>query len=256
MRAITYTVIINVRYVLVSVRITSGVLSTESDSQGRGSRRRRGSLTRDEIATVTLSLIDADGVDALTMRGIAEALGASPMSLYVHVRNKQEVIQAAVDLVLASIAPADINADPIDGVLDFFERLREEMVKHPGVADTILSMPLQGSATFAVVDAVLHLLDRAGLSDDDALAATVALFSYTLGFTQLSLRPSNVSPELAAEHADQLRRVDPHRFPSLHRASGSLLDGLSRQQFAKGLRGIIAGLIVDGVRLANGTVDT
>ncbi|NBM18348.1 TetR/AcrR family transcriptional regulator [Streptomyces sp. GC420] len=65
----------------------------------RGTRKRDVPLTKDGICAKALELIDADGVEALTMRKLAAALDANPMSLYHHVPNKDAVLRGVTERV-------------------------------------------------------------------------------------------------------------------------------------------------------------
>ncbi|MGW1504383.1 TetR/AcrR family transcriptional regulator [Streptomyces mirabilis] len=65
----------------------------------RGTRKRDVPLTKDGIYAMALQLIEADGVEALSMRKLATALDANPMSLYHHVPNKDAVLRGLAELV-------------------------------------------------------------------------------------------------------------------------------------------------------------
>jgi AcrR family transcriptional regulator len=213
-------------------------------SGGEGRRRRaRGSLTRNEIAETALELLDRQGLEAVTMRQIAEALGVAVMSLYVHTRNKQELIQAAVDLVLAELPLADLEAEPRMAVAGFFETFHRKMLEHPSVAHTIASGPLLGPATFASMNSVFAVLEQAGLDDGESTSAMVAIMSYTLGFTLFSIARDHADPDLAEERQIRLRGLDPAQYSALHKVSSKLLEGTSDAQFTAGLTVLVEGFV-------------
>src|ERR1700738_680945 len=62
--------------------------------------RRRGEVTADDVVAAAIDILDRKGVDALTIRGVAEACGLSPMGLYRYVRDKDDLLDRAVDAVL------------------------------------------------------------------------------------------------------------------------------------------------------------
>src|SRR6185369_11468907 len=73
-----------------------------------GTQRRdpvRATLSRDRILSAAVALADRDGIAALSMRNLARDLGVDPMSLYNHVRDKDALLEGAVDLVIADIEP-------------------------------------------------------------------------------------------------------------------------------------------------------
>ncbi|HRE25778.1 MAG TPA: TetR family transcriptional regulator, partial [Anaerolineales bacterium] len=64
-------------------------------------------LTRDVILTAALRIVDEEGLEALSMRRVATAVGVEAMSLYNHVNDKQDLLNGLADLVLAGITPPD-----------------------------------------------------------------------------------------------------------------------------------------------------
>ena len=64
---------------------------------------RRAPLTRERVLLAAVRLADADGIGALTMRSLADALGVKPMAIYHHVANKDGILDGIVDVVFAEI---------------------------------------------------------------------------------------------------------------------------------------------------------
>jgi AcrR family transcriptional regulator len=96
------------------------------------SRVSRGSLSRDEILRVTLELIEADPEAPITMERVATALGTRPMSLYTHVRNRDDLLDGAVDRSLRAWTvdvPADAGWDVV--VRTWCRSLREHARRYP-----------------------------------------------------------------------------------------------------------------------------
>jgi AcrR family transcriptional regulator len=98
----------------------------------RGTRKRDVPLTQEGIYAVALELIDADGVDALTMRKIATALDANPMSLYHHVPNKDAVLRGVARMVGAQFRTATHEGLPWrDRIRQLAEDFRALAHRHP-----------------------------------------------------------------------------------------------------------------------------
>lgn len=98
----------------------------------RGTRKREVPLTEDGIYDVALRLIEADGVEALTMRKLATALNANPMSLYHHVPNKEAVLRGAAARVGSRFRAQGPEGLPWQGRLrHMFLDFRELALEHP-----------------------------------------------------------------------------------------------------------------------------
>jgi len=141
----------------------------------------RATLSAEGILRAALLIADRDGLGGLTIRKIATDLGASPMGVYRHFRNKAEIVDGLVDLVVGDYDVMNHReADWRSWVRETFLRMRSALLEHPGI------MPLLGSAAFAgtnamcVMNRVLEVLIEAGLRDD-AVRIFHSLMSYTIG---------------------------------------------------------------------------
>src|SRR6266571_2534277 len=105
--------------------------------------RRRGGVTVDDVVAAATGIVDREGVDALTIRRVAEACGLSPMGLYRHVRDKDAVVGPGLQDLHAS-GPWDQQ------VADLFRHLRQLLLDHPGVAAlcVLRPTPVAGVARF------------------------------------------------------------------------------------------------------------
>jgi len=82
-----------------------------------GSRVRRSGLTRQDVLVAALRMIDADGVEALSMRRLGRALDRDPMRLYRFAASKDELLDAVVELVLSELEVSSPMADDWEDVL-------------------------------------------------------------------------------------------------------------------------------------------
>jgi AcrR family transcriptional regulator len=147
-------------------------------------RAAREPLSRDRVLRAAVELADAEGIDVLTMRRLAQALGVEAMSLYHHVSNKDDILVGMVELVVAEF---DL---PVAGTADWKEELRrsstsahEVLRRHPWAPNLILSGPGTGTARFRSMDAILGCLREAGFSAELTDHAYHALDSHVMGFT-------------------------------------------------------------------------
>lgn len=170
-------------------------------------------VTRQRMLEAAVAMADRAGLQALSMRKLAQELGVEAMSLYHHVAGKSELLDGMVDLVFGEI---DI---PV-GATNWKEAMRERAVSaravllaHPWALGLLESRTAPGPATLHHHDAVLGVLRTAGFSVDLAAHAYSLLDSYIYGFTlqEISM-PFDTTADTgeAADLADAIME----RFPA------------------------------------------
>src|SRR5918992_298869 len=88
-------------------------------------------LSRDRILYAAVRLADSDGIDALSMRKLAQQLGVDPMSLYNHVRDKEDLLDGIVDVVVGEIELVALGADWRSSLRETILAARRTMLRHP-----------------------------------------------------------------------------------------------------------------------------
>ena len=148
----------------------------------------RTALSRDRIIGVAVEYADANGVEQLTMRSVAEALGCAPMSLYNHVANKSDLLAAMVDVVAAEIdlAPETADGDWRDAMRAISEAAHHVLRRHPWVV-TEWTVQMPGPARIDFMEAILRILTEAGLSEELVYHGYHAVTMHIVGFTQQEL---------------------------------------------------------------------
>ncbi|MEU8923505.1 TetR/AcrR family transcriptional regulator C-terminal domain-containing protein [Kitasatospora sp. NPDC048545] len=164
---------------------------------------RRKPLNRDRVLRAAVARADQSGIEALSMRGLAQELGVVPMALYKHVANKEQLFDGMVELVVGEIdAPAD-GPDWRGAVRERVLSARRALLRHPWALRAIESRGTPTPAVLDYLDSVIGTFRRGGLSVDLTHHAMHALGSRVWGVTQ-ELFPA--SP--AADAADPAGRVD------------------------------------------------
>ena len=152
------------------------------------SAERRIPLTRQRVLQSAMDLADEAGIDSLTMRRLGEELGVGPMALYRHVRNKDDLIDAMVDIVFVEIgSPADGDWKAV--MRDRAIAVRDALIRHRWAIGLMESRAHPGPANLAHHDAVIGCLRAADFDIAMAAHAYSVLDSYIYGFaaTQLAL---------------------------------------------------------------------
>lgn len=138
-------------------------------------------LTRERVLEAALALADAEGLDALSMRRLGQALGVEAMSLYRHVADKEDLLDGLHGAVLAGLPPLPSRGGWRARAEAAARGLREALRRHPRLALLFASRPAVAPASLALFDAVLGVLEEAGLSRGDALRGVHALLAYVVG---------------------------------------------------------------------------
>jgi len=210
-------------------------------------RRRapRNSLSREGILARAVAVLDERGPAALTMRGLAESLGARPMALYTYFASKDELLDAVRDHVLADLAP-----EPGEG--DWAERLRgvgldlyRLLVSHPALIHLFATRPLAGHEAADATEAHLRVLREAGFDRATAARAHLALLHHALGAAtwEVQLNAGREPEPTRGRRRLALESMPAERYPTLRDLAGELVtDTVGEQQFAFGLDAILTGL--------------
>lgn len=161
-------------------------------------------LSRERVLSGALAVADAQGVDSLTIRLLAEHLGVKPMALYHHVANKSEIIDGIVDLVFSEIELPSIGGEWRSEMKRRARSARHVLRRHPWSVALLQSRTHPGPATLSHHNAVIGTLRAAGFSVVMTAHAYALLDSYVYGFalSEASL-PIN-GPETVAEVAESM----------------------------------------------------
>jgi TetR/AcrR family tetracycline transcriptional repressor len=209
---------------------------------------RRSQLTRQRVVAEALAVIAEDGIQALTMRGLAARLGVVPGALYHHVRNKEQLQDLVLDGVLAEV---DVHLDPSlawpQQLKALAHRLRQVLEAHPGVAGILKTRDPLGPHSLALAEAFLSPLQAAGFADRQAGLAFFLLVDYTIGFALSSPRTSiNEQRVRDAAIRTQLhqffRSLPPDRFPALVALGEHVWLDNRDERFTAGLDVLVDGL--------------
>ncbi|MBY3052465.1 TetR/AcrR family transcriptional regulator [Rhizobium laguerreae] len=227
--------------------------ANRSGAESKGSGRRRASspqsgqeprseppLSLERIVATAVELLDAEGVDGLKMRRLADRLGAGAMSLYWHVGNKEEVFDLALDSVLEYRGPPDIDEsrDWRGDIVHMLEDWRASMLRHPWSA-SLLPRRALGPNILIRLELLSKILSGAGVTDADLNVAIWSLWNYVIGAT-ITRANFELSDEDRAAAQQRLTGLS-QRYPTIER-SRLLLDNDWDGAFRKGLDFLLDGL--------------
>src|SRR5262245_47849142 len=181
----------------------------------RTARSDRGRLSRERILRAALEYADANGVESLKMRQLAQTLGFEAMALYRHVAGKDEILDGIMDLVLAETEPAAPSADWADSIRRSAISLHQALDRHPW-ATTLLTSPAGiRPARLEYMDSLLARLEDAGFSDDACYHAYHVLDAYIVGFSLWLAGHSLTAEEEAVVREKVAQEFSIEDFPRL-----------------------------------------
>jgi AcrR family transcriptional regulator len=216
--------------------------------------RPRPRLTREQIIVSALAIADAEGVEALSMRRLADELGAGTMSLYRHVRNKSELFALMKDAIVADLLVSDeaIPSEWRPAVMELAERLRAVLDKRPWAVASLPSAYV-GPSGMRAFEQALAALANAPLGPEEKLEFVAIVHQYVLGFILYSKGAEAAGEEWVDDVAHFMStQLATGAFPHIQQLVGEAgaSDFLRRPQvrnprpgsFERGLR-----LLLDGV---------
>jgi AcrR family transcriptional regulator len=171
-------------------------MSTEIDV----STQPRSPLTRERVLSTAVALADEGGILSLSMRKLAQALDVVPMALYRHVANKDELLDALVDVVIGEIDPPLEGADWKTTIRKRILSARRVLLRHPWASRVMESRKTPTPVVLEYMDSMIGMFRTGGFSLDLTHHAMHAMGSRMFGFTQeLFNDTTDVDPAADAE---------------------------------------------------------
>lgn len=204
--------------------------------------RTRTALGREEIARAALEMLDEEGVQALTMRRLADRLGAGTMTLYGYFRSKQELLDAAVGAAVEDFHwSPDTGGSLRDRLRAHQKAVREMLLVHPALPQLRAHQPMVQPAAFRLSEPAMRMLLDAGFPPEEAARTFRVLFVYVLG--SMLFGPDELTAEQRRGIKAALLLLPDDEFPAIARMPDELAASMGGEvQFDYGL-----DLILDGI---------
>jgi TetR/AcrR family tetracycline transcriptional repressor len=165
-------------------------------------RAQWGTITRDQVIAAATLAIRAGGYEQLTIRSLAADLGSAPMSLYRHVKDKDDLLDGVVEQLLSdprSWRPLADERDWRHWVIEAAELLHRFLTDQPVALHVYLRHPVTFPAALTRMDTMLAVFRGSGLDDQQARRAYAAVHTYTVGFAALEASRANWTPPPGAD---------------------------------------------------------
>lgn len=214
--------------------------------QDTDSRKR---LSRDVVLQTALDLVDAEGLEALSMRRLGQALDRDPMGLYRYAANRADLLDGITELVLNELAIFPEDPDWQAQLRRIAHDLRLLALRHPNVVPLLVTRPLSTPlglrplGTLRPLEQILGLLIEAGFAPKDALHVYRAYYGFLYGHILNELQEYIVDPdENMALLRLGLHRLPAKNFPHLRQLAPVLADYDGEAELDEGISILLTGL--------------
>jgi TetR/AcrR family transcriptional regulator, tetracycline repressor protein len=198
-------------------------------------------LSADLIFSTALTVVDEEGLDALTMRHLAERIGVATMSLYSHVATKEDVIRGVLNLVTGEFNLPGRDAPPWEALRMVTREFRQTSLRHPNLVPLIVDAPPTGVAGLRTLEVALDALRRAGMEPARTAPAYRLMASFSIGFVSLECGGFFRPVDLAA--GEQLSPTELSALPRIAEMAPYLAAWDPGEEFEKGMDAVISVLM-------------
>ena len=210
--------------------------------------RRADALSKARIVAAAIDILDADGESALTFRALAARLATGSGALYWHVADKNDLLAAATDDIVARVMSAVVGgAEPREAIRAIALGVFDAIDAHPWVGAQLFREPWR-SAMLQIFESVGGQLRALGVPERAQFDSASALVNYVLGVAgqnaanaRLHARETDRSAFLATVAA-RWAELDPAQYPFVRRVATQLREHDDREQFLAGVDLILAGI--------------
>lgn len=232
--------------VIDSMNLPDSIPETQSFApQSRRERPAKPALTRERVIATALEIVNSEGIAKATMRRIASQLDTGPASLYVYVRNTEDLYAQILDALLAPITPITSAGSWRERLIGLLASYTNVLFEHPQIARLSMTTRPSGAHYLAVVESILTLLSEGGVPNRGAAWAVDLLLDFAtataaaseMGTAKLtaSVHPTSLEQAITAASSE--------RYPHIATLGSEMLSGDASTRFTWGLNVIINGVM-------------
>ncbi|MGC4106830.1 MAG: TetR/AcrR family transcriptional regulator [Thermomicrobiales bacterium] len=179
---------------------------------------KRTPLTRERVLAAAMTIADAEGIGALTMRRVAKELGVEAMALYYHVANREALLDGMIDVVFSEIDVPPPGGDWVDAMREHASSARAVLLRHSWAVSLMDSRTAPGPATLRHHEDLIGLHRAAGLSMAFSAHIYALLDAFVYGFViqevALPLQGDAAAMQEGGNEVVQALPID--EFPNMH----------------------------------------
>jgi AcrR family transcriptional regulator len=204
----------------------------------------RARLSREQVARAALELLDRHGLEALSMRRLADRLGVGTMTLYGYFKGKDDLLDAVIDAAVADREQIQLEGPWQDQLRTLMRATRRALGRHPSLVKVRAERPVLRPEALRFAEAGLTILRGAGFGRTEAARAFRLLFTYVFGYVSFS--PEQTADEARRQSKAATARLPRDQYPTLTDTADELADAMAGDAtFDFGLDRIIDGFEAD-----------
>ncbi|MFJ9870596.1 TetR/AcrR family transcriptional regulator [Streptomyces sp. NPDC101165] len=208
--------------------------------RSRRDRPAKPALTREGIVAVAVAILRAEGLRKVTMRRLAQELDTGPASLYVYVRNTDELHAAVLDELLGTVGPAPAEGtwrERLERVLTAYTRM---LLEHPSLARSALTARPSGPHYLNLIETLLALLDEGGVPRERAAWGVDLLLQHATATAAEHAGEESPGDWQALDSA--LRGASEDTHPHIAATADALLSGAPEARLSWALQALVNGI--------------
>ncbi|MFI7233352.1 TetR/AcrR family transcriptional regulator [Nonomuraea angiospora] len=189
-----------------------------------------GKLTAQAIAERALEIGDAEGLDTVTIRRLATDLGVTPMALYWHYKNKEQLLVGMADHLIGGFAPKQADERPWrEQFRDLIEGLIRALRTHPCAKSVIEQIdPMEVPNFLAVWNQALGLARSAGFGVDESCLISKYLLQSAIAIADAPTHARGIDPDTVRAKLVGLRSLPEETYPHLVEMASPLVTGTEK----------------------------
>jgi AcrR family transcriptional regulator len=205
-------------------------------------------LSREQVLNAAQTIIERDGIDALTMRRLAEELNSSAMGIYRHVRDKDQLLVLLLDWLAAEVPRKRLPSEPRARLINACRAMHDSLAQYPWVVEVLAQGDLIAPSILWLMEEIVAAFVACGLSHAQAADGYRAVWQFTVGELIVRRGLDHVATlGRPPQVLEILTRVDAQRLPTLAALAPHWAGARAQDSYALGLKALIDGLIADGV---------
>jgi AcrR family transcriptional regulator len=201
------------------------------------------------VVATARAIVERDGIDALTMRRVAAELGSSPMAIYRHVRDKDQLLVLLLDQLAAEIPRPRLPREPRTRLQRACRTMRDALAEQSWVVDVLAQGDLIAPSILWLIEEIVAGFVACGLSEAQAADGYRAVWQFTVGELMIARGLQRTAalgrPPFVLE---VLMSVDPAKLPTLAALGPHWAPARGKDSYDIGLTALLDGLIATAAR--------
>jgi AcrR family transcriptional regulator len=201
-------------------------------------------LSRPAVVAASRTIVEREGIDALTMRRVAQELGSSPMAIYRHVRDKDQLLVLLLDQLVAEVPRPRLPHEPRTRLQKTCRTMRDSLAEHSWIVDVLAQGDLIAPSILWLMEEIIGAFIACGLSHGEAVGGYRAVWQFTVGELMVRRGVDRMATlERPPFVLGVLTSVDPARHPTLAAVAPYWAPARGQDSYDAGLAALLDGLL-------------